>query len=131
MNKTTDEALTLEALDERVEALRERAEGDHPFPEILSEAEALVADLLRHYARLAKGEMLEEQDLLDLLRRFLKGDPSLNAVRDNVRELVYYRNCLKEGREDALPKAPGRMAARTAAHIHLYLRTRLEQEGLA
>ncbi len=128
MNKTE---ITLDTLDERVEALRSHAEAGVPFEELLTEAEALVADLLRHYARLAKGEILEEQDLLDLLRRFLKGDPSLNAVRDNVRELVYYRNCLKEGREDALPAAASCMAARTAAHIHLYLRTRLEQEGLA
>ena len=124
--------IDLETLDERVQALERRArEADADFPGILDEALALTADLLRHYARLAKGQELAGDDLLALLRAFLKGDPSLNAVRDNVRELIYYQNCLAAGREDALPAQPARMAARTAAHIHLYLRSRLEQMDLA
>ena len=65
-----------------------------------------------------------------LFKAFVKGDPSLNAVRDNVRELVYYQNCLAQGREDALPKSPEKMAARTVQHIYFYLRSRLEQEKL-
>jgi hypothetical protein len=59
----------------------------------------------------------------------VKGDPSLNAVRDNVRELVYYRNCLAMERREALPPVPDRMAVRTARHIYLYLRSRCEQDG--
>lgn len=69
-----------------------------------------------------------EPDLLAVLKAFVKGDPSLNAVRDNVRELVYYRNCIDMDRRDALPKAAERTAVRTVRHIYLYLRTRLIQE---
>ncbi len=128
MNKTD-----IDTLDQRVRRLEARLPevGEPPLTAVLDEVEALVADLLRHYAHVAKGQTLEGDDLLTLLRQFLKGDPSLNAVRDNVREIVYYRNCLASGREDALPARAARMAVRTAAHIHLYLRTRLEQQDLA
>jgi len=127
MNKTD---LDLSTLDERVQDLEARA-GQTPFPRLLDEAVRLTADLLRHYARVGREREIEGETLLDLLRAFLKGDPSLNAVRDNVRELIYYQNCLAQGREDALPAQPERMAARTVAHIHLYLRVRLEQMGRA
>lgn len=72
---------------------------------------------------------LAVEDPLELFKVFVKGDPSLNAVRDNLRELVYYRNCLDQQREDALPPRPVHMAVRTARHIYLYLRTRCLKEG--
>jgi hypothetical protein len=68
-------------------------------------------------------------DLLDVFKRLVKGEPSWNAIRDNCRELVYYRNCINMGRQDALPKAPEKMAVRTARHVYLYIRTRCIREG--
>ena len=59
-------------------------------------------------------------NLLDAFRTLAKGDPSWNAVRDNLRELIYYRNCIASGREDALPPVPEKMAIRTARHLYLY-----------
>ncbi|MHB8253666.1 MAG: hypothetical protein ACYDEV_08195 [Acidiferrobacter sp.] len=70
----------------------------------------------------------EDSDPLEVFKAFVKGDPSLNAIRDNVRELVYYRNCLESGREDALPVKPVAMAVRTIRHIYLYMRTRAIKE---
>ncbi|MDA8361017.1 MAG: hypothetical protein M0Z44_03340 [Gammaproteobacteria bacterium] len=73
-----------------------------------------------------------DADPLEVFRVFVKGEPSLNAIRDNVRELVYYRNCLDAGRADALPARPVAMAVRTIRHIYLYLRTRaIKEHGLA
>lgn len=73
----------------------------------------------------------EDDDPLEVFKAFVKGDPSLNAIRDNVRELVYYRNCLSSGREDALPLNPVAMAVRTIRHIYLYVRTRaIKEHGL-
>jgi hypothetical protein len=73
----------------------------------------------------------EDDDPLEVFKAFVKGDPSLNAIRDNVRELVYYRNCLSSGREDALPLNPIAMAVRTIRHIYLYVRTRaIKEHGL-
>lgn len=95
---------------------------------------SLVRCLLWAYVqdRAARGErpapVEEPEDVLALFKLFVKGDPSLNAVRDNVRELVYYANCLALGREDALPPKPANMAVRTVRHIYLYLYSRALQE---
>ena len=67
-------------------------------------------------------------DLLDTFRVLVKGEPSWNAIRDNCRELVYYRNCIGSGREDALPRVPEKMAVRTARHVYLHIRTRCIRE---
>lgn len=66
---------------------------------------------------------------LDVFRAFVKGDPSWNAIRDNCRELVYYRNCINMGREDALPRVAEKMAVRTARHVYLYMKTRCIRDG--
>jgi len=68
-------------------------------------------------------------DILELFKVLVKGEPSWNAIRDNCRELVYYRNCINMEREDALPAAAEKMAVRTARHIYLYMKTRCIREG--
>jgi len=69
-------------------------------------------------------------DLLDAFKLLARGSPSWNAIRDNLRELVYYRNCIAQGRRDALPAHPARMALRTARHVYLYMKSRCETEGM-
>jgi hypothetical protein len=69
-------------------------------------------------------------DLLEAFKQLARGTPSWNAIRDNLRELVYYRNCLVLGRRDALPAAAERMTLRTVRHVTLYMRSRCETEGL-
>ncbi len=59
----------------------------------------------------------------------VNAEPSWNAIRDNCRELVYYRNCINMGREDALPPVAEKMAVRTARHVYLYMKTRCVREG--
>ena len=68
-------------------------------------------------------------DLLDAFKALVKSEPSWTAIRDNCRELVYYRNCINMGREDALPRVPEKMAVRTARHVFLYVKTRCIREG--
>jgi hypothetical protein len=68
-------------------------------------------------------------DLLAAFKVLVRGEPSWNAIRDNCRELVYYRNCIKMGRLDALPAVPEKMAVRTARHIYLYIKTRCIRDG--
>lgn len=116
-----------DALDEQIAEL-EAALAENTDPElgpVLEQAGAIVRDMLHAFGAYRGREMPDTDDLLDVLKAFVKGDPSLNAVRDNVRELVYYGNCLDMDRRDALPARPGRMAVRTVRHIYLYLRTRL------
>jgi hypothetical protein len=70
-----------------------------------------------------------DTDLLEMFKSLVKGEPSWHAIRDNCRELVYYRNCINMGRKDALPRAPHKMAVRTARHVYLYMRTRCIRQG--
>jgi hypothetical protein len=68
-------------------------------------------------------------DLLAAFKVLVRGEPSWNAIRDNCRELVYYRNCIKMERLDALPAVAEKMAVRTARHIYLYIKTRCIRDG--
>ncbi len=119
-----------ERFDEALTGLEARLQADEALAleTALPAAMSIVHGMLSAYATHAGKPMPETDDLLEIFKAFVKGDPSLNAVRDNVRELVYYRNCLDMERPDALPKAPERMAVRTARHIYLYLHSRAEQE---
>ena len=120
----------LSGLDERIEVL-EAAERDGSLgdlPDVLPEGAAIMRGLLMAYAGHAGKPVPESDDLLEVLKAFVKGDPSLNAVRDNVRELVFYQNCLASDRTDALPERPATMMVRTLRHVYLYLRTRCTQE---
>lgn len=91
---------------------------------------SLVRRLLTAYVADAgrKSAPAAETELLDVFKVLVKGEPSWNAIRDNCRELVYYRNCINMGREDALPVAAEKMAVRTARHIFLYVKTRCLRE---
>ncbi len=101
------------------------AQGELLLAQTVETCLAAVGRLMRSYT-LARGRPWPEgeRDPLEWFKAFVKGDPSLNAVRDNLRELVYYRHCIALGRLDALPAKPAVMAVRTARHIYLYLRTR-------
>ncbi|HEY5638295.1 MAG TPA: hypothetical protein VIS77_15500 [Burkholderiales bacterium] len=89
---------------------------------------ALVGALLCEAERPAP---LPDDDLLARFKLLARSDATWNAIRDNLRELVYYRNCLAAGRRDALPAVPERMAIRTARHVYLYMCTRRATAGRA
>ncbi|RMD70067.1 MAG: hypothetical protein D6819_05225 [Gammaproteobacteria bacterium] len=100
-----------------------------PLETLLEEGMAIVRGLLIAYGHRAGKAMVEDEDILRVFKAFVKGDPSLNAIRDSVRELVFMQNCLRLGRPDALPPRPERMAVRLVRHIALYLQSRCEQSG--
>ena len=97
----------------------------------LEAASGAALALVRAYLAAEGGKPVppEDADLLEAFKALVKGDPTWNAIRDNLRELVYYRNCLAMGRADALPAVPEKMAIRLARHVYLYLRTRCVKEG--
>lgn len=106
-------------------------EEDLPVDEAVAAATQAASRLVRAYLRAEASRPLppEDSDLLETFRVLAKGDPRWNAIRENLRELVYYGNCLSMGRRDALPAVPGRMAVRLARHVYLYVKTRCEREG--
>ena len=89
---------------------------------------ALIGALLAEAERPAPAP---GDDLLARFKQLARSDATWNAIRDNLRELVYYRNCLEAGRRDALPAVPERMAIRTARHVYLYMCTRRASAGRA
>jgi len=121
-----------DSIDERLDSLEHvySAGNDNPFDHLLAEASGICKALLELFAS-AHGKVLpDSDDLLVLFKAFVKGDASLTAIRDNVRELVYYRNCINEERYDVLPKNPEKMTLHTVRHIYFYLRSRADQEAL-
>ncbi len=108
------------------------ARGDTlPLTETVDAAIALTRRLVTAYV-VATGQKTppgEDADFLEVFKVLVKGDPTWNAIRDNCRELVYYRNCINMERKDALPKVPEKMAVRTARHVYLYIKTRCVREG--
>jgi hypothetical protein len=121
----------LELLDQRIGSLEAAVAGAASLAEVLEPAIALVTETMRAYIE-AVGEKSPPPagtDILETWKILVKGDPTWNAVRDNCRELVFYRNCVAGAREDALPAEPARMAVRLARHIYLYVRVRGAREG--
>lgn len=123
----------LERIDAEIAAWEQRLAAGEPLalePALEAAAGAALA-LVRAYlaAEGSKPVPAADADLLDAFKVLVKGDPTWNAIRDNLRELVYYRNCLATGRAEALPAVPEKMAIRLARHLYLYLRTRCVKEG--
>jgi len=123
---------TLDRIEQDIAVLEAAARERNALGEVLEPAIALVARTLR--ARLdleGKPAPADGADVLEIWRALVKGDPTWNAIRDNCRELVFYRNCLALGRANALPPAPHRMAVRTVRHIFLYVRSRAQSDARA
>jgi len=123
----------LERIDADIADLERRLASGEPLalePTLQAASGAALA-LVRAYvaAEGSKTVPPEGADLLEAFKVLVKGDPTWNAIRDNLRELVYYRNCLAAGRADALPAVPEKMAIRLARHLYLYVRTRCVKEG--
>ena len=105
--------------------------GSLPVLEAVEHALGLVKKMIIAYIKDAGEKDLpqENEDVLDVFKKLVKGDPSWNTIRDNIRELVYYKNCINMDRKDALPPVPDKMAVRTLRHIYLFMRTRCMREG--
>lgn len=102
-----------------------------PLTETVEAAITLTQRLVCAYVSASgrKAPPGADADFLEAFKVLVKGEPTWNAIRDNCRELVYYRNCINMGRRDALPQVPEKMAVRTARHVYLYIKTRCVREG--
>lgn len=124
---------TFESVDEQIRDLERilASRGSLPLKETVEHSETLIKRLIIAYIRDVgeKDVPTEDRDILDVFKVLVKGDPSWNTIRDNCRELVYYRNCIDMGRQDALPPAPEKMAVRTLRHLFLFMKTRCMREG--
>jgi hypothetical protein len=124
-------AVTLSAMFADADATLCECEAAIARGDALPLTETVGAALVTAYVAAAgvKTPPAPDADFLEAFKVLVKGDPTWNAIRDNCRELVYYRNCINMGRRDALPKVPEKMAVRTARHVYLYIQTRCIREG--
>ncbi len=100
------------------------------LPVLVDEASLLVKQMIIAYMNdMGNEPPAVGEDLLEVFKALVKGDPSWNTIRDNCRELVYYKNCLLMDRADALPAKPETMAIRTVRHIFLFMKTRAIREA--
>jgi hypothetical protein len=131
----TDLTTVFRQVDDDLIALEQRVcAGDAlPLEDTVQRTLELVKALILAYLRHATKKLPPpgDADALECFKVLVKGDPTWNAIRDNCRELVYYRNCIQANRRDALPTVPEKMAVRTARHIYLYMKTRCIREGRA
>jgi len=123
----------LEEIDMQISTLETSvgASAETPLADVLEPAIRLANDTMCAYIDAAdeKARPRPDADILETWKVLVKGDPTWNAIRDNCRELVFYRNCIAGGRADALPTAPARMAVRLVRHVYLYVRVRCAREG--
>lgn len=122
-----------ESVDEQLRDLERilSARGSLPLLETVEHAINLIKRLIIAYLKDAGEKALpaEADDILDVFKVLVKGDPSWNTIRDNIRELVYYKNCIDMDRHDALPPVPEKMTVRTLRHLYLFMNTRCMREG--
>jgi len=117
LGTVNDKLLSLEQRISRGEEL--------PVSETIDEATALVEEILRAFLDDEGREYDPDDRILELWKRLVKGEPTLNTIRDNCRELVYYRNCLdmqREGRPAAPPRQDG--GAHGPTHLPVYAQPR-------
>ena len=95
---------------------------------LLGEAEAILEEWLRARGEVPTSEESEGFRLLALHRQGARGVPSFNACRETCREIAYHYNLLAvPGERSAYQE---NMMARLVEHLKLFVRGKLEVEGL-
>jgi hypothetical protein len=94
------------------------------------EAETVLEEWLRARNQVATLEKSEGFRLLALHRQGARGVPSFNACRETCREIAYHYNLLGESAEVPLALHREKMMRMLVEHLKLFVRGKLEVEGL-
>ena len=93
---------------------------------LLARAEAVLEAWLRARGETPTQDTVETFRLLALHRQGARGVPSFNACRETCREIAYHYNLLAQGADERA----GRMMQMLVAHLELFVRGKMEVEGL-
>ena len=98
--------------------------------DLLADAEAVLEEWLRARDQLPTLEKSEGFRLLALHRQGARGVPSFNACRETCREIAYHYNLLGEAAEPEVSRHREKMMEMLVEHLRLFVRGKLEVEGL-
>lgn len=98
--------------------------------ELLTRAEAVLEEWIRARGEIPTAEKHEGFRLLALHRQGARGVPSFNACRETCREIAYHYNLLNMEAPAAQAFHRGRMMVLLVEHLKLFVRGKLEVEGL-
>jgi hypothetical protein len=97
---------------------------------LLVEAEAVLEEWLRARGEAPGEGAIEGFRLLALHRQGARGAPSFNACRETCREIAYHYNLLGLDQEERVRKRRETMLAMLVEHLKLFVRGKMEVEGL-
>jgi len=98
--------------------------------ELLAQAEAILEEWVKARAEVPTTEASEGFRLLALHRQGARGVPSFNACRETCREIAYHYHLLGLEQEPSVRKHREKMLAMLVEHLRLFVRGKLEVEGL-
>ena len=121
-------------LDEIESRLNQLSSGASHGKETVDELLRLGEDVLEHWI-VSQGESPTQDQregfrLLALQRQGAKGVPSFNACRETCRELVYRYNLVMAEPDPTAAAVTAAMAVLVAKHLFLFVRGKMEVEGL-
>ena len=94
--------------------------------DLLRQAEAVLEEWVKARGEVPSADTIEGFRLLALHRQGARGVPSFNACRETCREIAYHYNLLADGASEMTLK----MMAMLVEHLRLFVRGKLEVEGL-
>lgn len=98
--------------------------------DLLRQADAVLEEWLKARGEAPTPETSEGFRLLALHRQGARGVPSFNACRETCREIAYHYNLLGLEQEESIRKRRETMLAMLVEHLKLFVRGKLEVEGL-
>jgi hypothetical protein len=98
--------------------------------ELLQQAEAVLEAWVKARGEAPTAEAIEGFRLLALHRQGARGVPSFNACRETCREIAYHFNLLGVTQDQELLGYQERMMGMLVEHLKLFVRGKLEVEGL-
>jgi hypothetical protein len=98
--------------------------------ERLVQAEAILEEWVKARGEAPTAEASEGFRLLALHRQGARGVPSFNACRETCREIAYHYNLLGLEQEESIRRHRENMLAMLVEHLKLFVRGKLEVEGL-
>jgi hypothetical protein len=97
---------------------------------LLLQAEEVLEEWLRARGETPTREKVEGFRLLALHRQGARGVPSFNACRETCREIAYHYNLLGENAQAPVSRHREKMMGMLVEHLKLFVRGKLEVEGL-